>query len=91
MDNASQTIDQKLDKISKELYNQRSLTKDDVMNWWTTPPTSFPWCWISAFAVMRQGNHGVVQEKTEYFKSEIDAFFIQRQQDLARENAAAWC
>jgi hypothetical protein len=36
-------------------------------------------------AVMRQEITELVQEKTEYFKAEIDAFFIQRQQDLARE------
>ncbi|HNF89626.1 MAG TPA: hypothetical protein PLL19_09860, partial [Thiobacillaceae bacterium] len=30
VDNASQAIDEKLDKISQELHSQRSMTKDDV-------------------------------------------------------------
>ncbi len=36
-------------------------------------------------AVMRSEITGLVEEKTEYFKREIDDFFIKRQQDLARE------
>jgi hypothetical protein len=35
--------------------------------------------------VMKREISELVEEKTEYFKTEVDSFFIQRQQDLARE------
>lgn len=85
VDNASQAIDQKLDKISQELHNQRSLTKDDVHELVDYAADKLSVVLDQRIAVMRQEITELVQEKTEYFKAEIDSFFIQRQQDLARE------
>ncbi len=82
---ASQEIDAKLDKISDELHAQRQFTKDDVRE-------------LVDYAGERLGSlmddrivHAkaefslLVQEKVEYFKHEVDSFFIERQRDLARE------
>ena len=85
VENASQTIDQKLDKISQELHSQRSMTKDDVRELVDYASDKLSVVLDQRIAVMRQEITELVQEKTEYFKAEIDAFFIQRQQDLARE------
>lgn len=85
VDNASQAIDDKLDKISQELHDQRSLTKDDVRELVDYAAERLSVALDERIAVMRREIAGLVQEKTEYFKAEIDAFFIQRQQDLARE------
>ena len=85
VDNASQAIDQKLDKISLELHSQRSLTKDDVRELVDYAADKLSVVLDERIAVMRQEITGLVQEKTEYFKAEIDAFFIQRQRDLAIE------
>jgi hypothetical protein len=85
VDKASQAIDQKLDKISQELHNQRSLTKDDVRELVDYATDKLSVVLDERIAVMRREITELVREKTEYFKAEIDAFFIQRQQDLARE------
>jgi hypothetical protein len=85
VDNASQAIDEKLDKISQELHNQRSLTKDDMRELVDYAADKLSVVLDERIAVMRQEITELVQEKTEYFKAEIDAFFIQRQRDLARE------
>jgi hypothetical protein len=85
VENASQAIDLKLDKISQELHNQRSLTKDDVRELVDYAADKLSVVLDQRIAVMRKEITELVQEKTEYFKGEIDAFFIQRQQDLARE------
>ncbi|MEW6676620.1 MAG: hypothetical protein AB1421_01740 [Pseudomonadota bacterium] len=85
VENASQAIDQKLERISEELHSQRSLTKDDVRELVDYAADKLSVVLDQRIAVMRQEITELVQEKTEYFKSEIDAFFIQRQQDLARE------
>ncbi|MEW5771810.1 MAG: hypothetical protein AB1831_15810 [Pseudomonadota bacterium] len=85
VDNASQAIDEKLDKISQELHSQRSMTKDDVRELVDYAADRLSLVLDQRIAVMRQEIAGLVQEKTEYFKAEIDAFFIQRQKDLARE------
>lgn len=85
VENASQAIDEKLDKISLELHSQRSLTKDDVRELVDYAADRLSVVLDQRIAVMRQEITELVQEKTEYFKAEIDAFFIQRQQDLARE------
>ncbi len=85
VDNASQAIDEKLDKISQELHSQRSMTKDDVREMVDYAAERLTVVLDERIAVMRQEITGLVEEKTEYFKAEIDAFFIQRQKDLARE------
>lgn len=85
VDNASQAIDQKLDKISQELHSQRSMTKDDVRELVDYAADKLSVVLDERIGVMRREITELVQEKTEYFKAEIDAFFIQRQQDLARE------
>jgi hypothetical protein len=85
VDNASQAIDQKLDKISQELHSQRSLTKDDVRELVDYAAVQFSVVLDQRIAVMRHEITGLIEEKTEYFKAEIDDFFIKRQQDLARE------
>ncbi len=85
VDNASQAIDEKLDKISQEIHSQRSMTKDDVREMVDYAAERLTVVLDERIAVMRQEITGLVEEKTEYFKAEIDAFFIQRQKDLARE------
>ncbi len=85
VDNASRTIDQKLDKISLELHSQRQFTKDDVRDLVDYAAIKFSDVLDQRIAVMRSEITGLVEEKTEYFKREIDDFFIKRQQDLARE------
>ena len=85
VDNASQAIDEKLDKISQELHSQRSLTKDDVRELVDYAAVQFSVVLDQRIAVMRHEITGLIEEKTEYFKAEIDDFFIKRQQDLARE------
>lgn len=78
-------IDAKLDKITAELHNQRSLTKDDVRELVDYAADRFAGVMDDRIQVMKREISGLVQEKTEYFKAEVDAFFVQRQQDLARE------
>jgi hypothetical protein len=85
VENASQAIDQKLERISEELHSQRSLTKDDVRELVDYAADKLSVVLDQRITVLRQEITELVQEKTEYFKAEIDAFFIQRQQDLARE------
>jgi hypothetical protein len=85
VDNASQAIDEKLDKISQELHSQRSMTKDDVREMVDYAAERLTVVLDERIAVMRREITGLVEEKTEYFKTEIDDFFIQRQKDLARE------
>ncbi|MDD5387800.1 MAG: hypothetical protein PHD37_00530 [Gallionellaceae bacterium] len=85
VDNASQQIDQKLDKISHELHSQRQFTKDDVRELVDYAAVKLSDVLDQRIAVMRHEITGLVEEKTEYFKAEIDDFFIKRQQDLARE------
>ena len=85
VDNASQAIDEKLDKISVELHEQRSMTKDDVREMVDYAAERLTVVLDDRIAAMRREIAGLVEEKTEYFKNEIDDFFIKRQQDLARE------
>ncbi len=85
VDNASKAIDEKLDKISHELHNQRSMTKDDVKEMVDYAADRLSVVLDDRIAAMRREIAGLVDEKTEYFKAEIDDFFIKRQQDLARE------
>lgn len=82
---ASREIDGKLDKISQELHNQRQFTKDDVKELVDYAAERLSGVLDDRIRLMKAEISSLVQEKTEYFKAEIDAFFIQRQQDLARE------
>ncbi len=82
---ASAEIDAKLDKISIELHNQRQFTKDDVKDLVDYAADKLSGVLDDRIQVMKKEISELVEEKTEYFKSEVDAFFIQRQQDLARE------
>jgi len=85
IEDASAEIDAKLDKISQELHDQRSLTKDDVRELVDYAGDRFAAVLDARVKVMREEITGLVQEKTEYLKHEIDDFFIRRQRDLARE------
>ena len=82
---ASQEIDAKLDKISAELHNQRQFTKDDVKELVDYAADKLSAVLDDRIQVMKREISDLVQDKTEYFKQEVDNFFIQRQQDLARE------
>jgi hypothetical protein len=81
----SRAIDEKLDKISQELHSQRQFTKDDVRELVDYAGEKLSVVLDERIAVMRQEITQLVEEKTEYFKTEIDDFFIKRQMDLARE------
>lgn len=81
----SQEIDAKLDKISAELHNQRQFTKDDVKEMVDYAADRLSGVLDERVAVAKREFSSLVQEKVEYFKLEIDDFFIRRQQDLARE------
>lgn len=82
---ASQEIDAKLDKISVELHNQRQFTKDDVRELVDYAADRLGNVLDERVAVAKREISSLVQDKVEYFKHEVDSFFIQRQQDLARE------
>jgi hypothetical protein len=82
---AGREIDAKLDKISQELHNQRQFTKDDVKELVDYAADRLSGVLDDRIQVMKHEISELVEEKTEYFKAEVDAFFIQRQQDLARE------
>lgn len=82
---ASLEIDAKLDKISQELHDQRALTKDDVRELVDYAAERMAGVLDQRVAVIKSEISTLVQEKTEYFKAEIDDFFIRRQRDLARE------
>ncbi len=81
----SREIDAKLDKISAELHNQRQFTKDDVRELVDYAADKLSGVLDDRIQVMKHEISVLVEEKTEYLKSEVDSFFIQRQQDLARE------
>lgn len=85
LESASREIDAKLDKISEELHCQRQFTKDDVRELVDYAAERLSSVLDERIAVMKREISALVREKTEYFKAEVDAFFIQRQQDLARE------
>jgi hypothetical protein len=82
---ASAEIDSKLEMISVELHNQRQFTKDDVRELVDYAADKLSSVLDDRIVVMKREISILVEEKTEYLKSEIDNFFIQRQQDLARE------
>ena len=85
VESASREIDAKLDKISDELHSQRQFTKDDVRELVDYAADRLSQVLDERIAVMKREISDLAKEKTEYFKAEVDAFFIQRQQDLARE------
>lgn len=82
---ASQEVDAKLDKISTELHSQRQFTKDDVVELVDYAAEKLGSTIDQRVHVMREEITALIQEKVEYLKHEVDNFFIQRQQDLARE------
>jgi hypothetical protein len=82
---AGREIDAKLDKISQELHDQRQFTKDDVKELVDYAADRLSGVLDDRIQVMKREISELVEEKTEYFKAEVDAFFVQRQQDLARE------
>lgn len=85
VESASREIDAKLDKISEELHSQRQFTKDDVRELVDYAADRLSQVLDERIALMKREISDLVKEKTEYFKAEVDSFFIQRQQDLARE------
>ena len=82
---ASQEIDTKLDKISDELHAQRQFTKDDVRELVDYAGERLGTVMDARIVHAKSELSSLVQEKVEYFKREIDGFFIERQRDLARE------
>lgn len=82
---ASRDVDNKLEKISNELHNQRQFTKTDVKDLVDYAAEKLGGTIDARIAVMKNEISSLVQDKVEYFKQEIDEFFIKRQQDLARE------
>lgn len=83
--NASHEVDHKLDKISAELHSQRQFTKDDVVELVDYATEKLGSTMDQRVHVMREEITALVQDRVEYLKHEVDNFFIQRQQDLARE------
>ena len=82
---ASRDIDTKLDKISLELHEQRQFTKSDVKELVDYATDKLGATMDARVVVMKQEITNLVQDKVEYFKTEVDAFFVKRQQDIARE------
>ncbi len=82
---ASHDIDAKLDKISLELHDQRQFTKSDVKELVDYAADKLGATIDARVLVMKQEITNLVQDKVEYFKAEVDTFFVQRQQDIARE------
>ncbi len=82
---ASREVDAKLDKISAELHSQRQFTKADVREMVDYAADRLGEAMDERTRVMKSEITALIQEKVEYLKREVDAFFIQRQQDLARE------
>jgi F0F1-type ATP synthase membrane subunit b/b' len=82
---ASQEIDAKLDKISDELHEQRQFTKDDVRELVDYAGDKLGTLMDERIVRAKTEISALVQEKVEYFKREVDSFFIERQRDLARE------
>jgi vacuolar-type H+-ATPase subunit H/nitrate reductase NapE component len=82
---ASQEIDAKLDKISDELHEQRQFTKDDVRELVDYAGEKLGTLMDERIVHAKAEFSSLVQEKVEYFKREVDGFFIERQRDLARE------
>ncbi|MDP2783149.1 MAG: hypothetical protein Q8O38_00955, partial [Sulfurimicrobium sp.] len=82
---ASREVDAKLDKISAELHSQRQFTKSDVKEMVDYAAERLGAAMDERTRVMRTEITALIQEKVEYLKHEVDMFFIQRQQDLARE------
>lgn len=82
---ASQDIDAKLDKISLELHDQRQFTKSDVKELVDYAADKLGATIDARVRVMKQEITNLVQDKVEYFKAEVDTFFVKRQQDIARE------
>jgi F0F1-type ATP synthase membrane subunit b/b' len=82
---ASREVDAKLDKISEELHSQRQFTKSDVKELVDYAAEKLGATIDARVQVMKQEITNLVQEKVEYFKDEVDGFFVKRQQDLARE------
>ncbi len=82
---ASQEIDTKLDKISDELHAQRQFTKDDVRELVDYAGERLGSLMDERIVRAKSEISDLVQDKVEYFKREVDGFFIERQRDLARE------
>lgn len=82
---AGEEIDAKLDKISLELHEQRQFTKDDVKEMVDYAADKLSTVLDERVAVAKREISDLVQDKVEYFKHEVDDFFIRRQEDLSRE------
>jgi F0F1-type ATP synthase membrane subunit b/b' len=82
---AGREIDLRLDKISAELHNQRQFTKDDVRELVDYAAKRLSTLIDDRLRVAKEEFSQLVQDKVEYLKSEVDEFFVRRQEDLARE------
>ena len=89
VEHTSEKIDTKLDKISNELHDQRQFTKSDVKELVDYAADKLGATIDDRVHMMKQEITSLVQEKVEYFKHEVDSFFVQRQQDIARERRRA--
>ena len=85
IEEAGREIDAKLDKISAEIHAQRQFTKDDVRELVDNAALQLSQVLDARIAVAKAEITSLVQDRVEYFKREVDDFFIRRQQDLARE------
>jgi hypothetical protein len=82
---AGEEIDARLDKISQELHEQRQFTKDDIREMVDYAADRLSTVLDARVAVAKREISDLVQDKVEYFKHEVDDFFIRRQEDLSRE------
>lgn len=85
VNDASRDVDAKLDKISNELHSQRQFTKADVKELVDYAAEKLGVTIDARVSLIKAEITSLVQDKVEYFKQEVDAFFVQRQQDIARE------
>lgn len=85
VEGASKEVDAKLDQIWAELHNQRKFTKEDVVELVDYAAAKIGSTVDERVAVIRTEITGLIQEKVEYLKSEVDDFFVKRQEDIARE------
>jgi hypothetical protein len=85
VENSGQEMDTRLERISQELHDQRRFTREDIRELVDYAAERLGVTLDGRIQVMRQEISALAEEKVEYLKSEVDRFFIQRQEDLARE------
>lgn len=81
----SREVDHKLATISDELARQRNFTKSDVKELVDYAAERMGETLDARMGNFRNEINELLESKVEYFKREVDTFFIRRQRDLARE------